>query len=115
MNSAVDYCYRDAANWKQYGTVVFAGAPTDDLTARLKHALHDDLWFIADQLRVPEVFFDGTSDDDHCWHEFVEISPTEEAPTDIHVRSFTTFVEEVERAAAEGWREFSAWERVGSG
>ncbi|MHB0971758.1 MAG: hypothetical protein ACYC7A_14120 [Thermoanaerobaculia bacterium] len=66
MNTAFEYCYRDASNWKRYGTVIFEGAPDDALTTRLTAALHDDLWFIAEQIRIPAVFFDGTSDDDHC-------------------------------------------------
>jgi hypothetical protein len=111
MNTAFEYCYRDAGNWKQYGTVVFDGAAADDLTARLKRALHDDLWFIADQLHLPELFFETANTDDHCWHEFVAITPTGDAVTDVHARPFTAFVEDVERAAAEGWREFDAEER----
>lgn len=111
MNTAFEYCYRDAANWKRFRTVIFAGAPDEVLRSRLTAALQDELWFIAEQVRIPTVFFEGTSDDDHCWHELLTIAPTPDATTDDCRRSFAAFVAEVEHVRTAGWHEVWPWQR----
>jgi hypothetical protein len=108
MNALFEYCYRHAGNWKRYGEIVFRGSPTEALRERLGRALHDREWFIASQLRVREIFFEAVdAEDDHCWHELAGLSETEEEPTDPLGRSIESFVEEVERVASDGWKEFA--------
>jgi hypothetical protein len=134
------YVYRDASNWIRCGQLSFEGRATPELVARLTAAFEDGVYFIADQIRMPECFLwspqadydpdDGSSipespvageyaisDDDHCWHELQGVSNVEPelaaVSLDPHGRSFEQFVVEVENAARCGWREFDPAERVG--
>lgn len=114
MNARFEYLYRDASNFKKWGSVVFGGALSDDLRARIRRALHDEEWFIADQVGVPELLFDDypLNQDDHCWHEFSVLVDTDEVPNDTRHRSIEDFVREVEQARADGWREFDPIRRA---
>jgi hypothetical protein len=97
-----------------------------DVHEQLVTALHEGQYFIARQMRVPEVFlwdlqagYDSDdppagvgpgqyaiNEDDHCWHEFCDVRATNELPTDEHGRTIEQFVQEVRQAAANGWQEF---------
>lgn len=112
MNTRFHYLYRDASNYKEWGTVTFSGAMAG-LQERLMAALDSHELFIAHQVRVPELFFEQwpASGDDHCFHEFDSMEPTDAAADDHHSRSIEAFVEEVERAARSGWQVFDPIER----
>jgi len=56
QNTRFEYLYRDASNYKSWADLVFSGAITDELKARLSGALESGEFFIADQIRVPETF-----------------------------------------------------------
>lgn len=117
MNTRFEYLYRNASNYKQWGAVVFSGLADRGLEARLTATLDSHEFFIADQVRVPELFFhDGLAGaDDPCWHEFVAFETTTEEPSDSHGRSIAAFVEECEAAARAGWRAFDLHARELSG
>ena len=98
------YLYRDGSNYKRWGEVVFAGPCEDALRERLTKALESGEWFIARQVRVPELFFDDrVQSDDHCWHELSALQMTDAPVTDPLSRTIEDFVREVERASAAGW------------
>src|ERR1700694_1477841 len=108
-NTRFDYLYRDASNYKSWGSVVFCGELHAGLSARLRAALESTEFFIADQIRIPEVFLVPDwplLQDDHCWHEFVKAEVTSDTADDSHDRTIEEFVVEVEHAAKEGWKIF---------
>lgn len=135
-NVRFSYLYRDADNYKQGGAVVFSnpdGHPVGEAKRMFDGWMDGGEYFIADQVRVPEVFlwdpaadYDpndpetypdfvamgggaghyAINDADHPWHEFEELEETDDEPTDAHGRTLREFVEEVSRAGQEGWREF---------
>jgi hypothetical protein len=113
MNTLFNYLYRDGSNYKQWGSIVFKGEITDGLRERFARALEGCEFFIADQIRVPEVFPDTWPiyADDHCWHEFSEFETTNDAPSDPHSRTIEEFVHEAERADSAGWHDFDPQER----
>jgi len=113
MNGRFEYLYRNASNYKQWGTVVFSGAPDEDIARRLVAAWECLEFFIADQVRVPELFFDDglNPEDDHCWHEFAALEPTDDEPTDEFARTIESFVAECEAAARAGWQIFDPLRR----
>ena len=113
MSTCFVYVYRDGSNYKQWGEIVFAGEFSPDLSERLITALDSSEFFIADQVRIPELFFKGGDlyADDHCWHEFSEIVDTADLATDPYARTFEQFVCEVEVASTNGWRVFDPLER----
>jgi hypothetical protein len=109
VNTRLEYLYRDASNYKRWGEVVFAGEPTAALRERFTSALHEGEWFIAEQVRLPNVFLDDfpINDDDHCWHEFFAFASAGGEVTDAHERTMEQLVTEFEGVCAAGWKEFA--------
>lgn len=109
-NASFEYLYRDASNFKVWGSVVFAGPLTNDLTRRLLRALESSEFFIAHQVRIPGLFLGlphwPLEEDDHCWHEFGRLESTSEVPNDVYRRKIEGFVLEVEQQSALGWKVF---------
>lgn len=107
MNTIFNYLYRDASNYKNWGSVTFQGEYTPEQEGRMKNAFDMREFFIADQVDVDEVFFtygELSKEDDHCWHEFDSLELTNEEATDE--RTFEEFVRDVEEASRLGWKEF---------
>lgn len=131
MNTKFEYMYRDGANWKNNGSVVFAGGITPEIKARFEALLEPGDQFIADQLGIPEVFqwnpnanYDPLdppvglgpgqyviNEDDHCFHEFIGIEEVtnDVVPTDS--RTFAQFVEDLAVAKKAGWKVFDPMDR----
>ena len=116
-NAKFKYQYRDGANYKRFGEVVFSnddGLSAAVLRKELGEAFLEDGLFIAHQVRIPEVFFatDGPlTSDDHCFHEFEGVEDTCDAPSDGYGRSVREFVTEVAREANRGWNTFNPQDR----
>ncbi len=115
MTTVFDYLYRDASNYKQWGSVIFAGAITDELRERFARALEGGEFFIADQIRVPTVFPTTWPmyADDHCWHEWAAFESSSLPPNDTLNRTVAQFVIEAEKVRASGWKAFDPQERIG--
>lgn len=87
--SVFEYLYRDASNYKAWGTLVLLGATTASDLEVLKSKFESGEFFIAEQLGIPPLyaelweFSNGPSIDDHVWHSFYALRPaTEEDITD---------------------------------
>lgn len=106
MNSRLEYLYRNASNYKKWGAVVFSGTPDEALSRRLVNTFDSEEFFIADQVRVPELFFDDglSPEDDRSWHEFVALETVDEEPDDEFARTIEAFVGECEAASRAGWK-----------
>jgi len=81
-NIRFHYLYRDSANYKKYGSVIFANPTNIDLSELeilIRSMLIDDTWFYVDEWGVPELFLD-TFDwkIDPTWHEFSSVEHTDE-------------------------------------
>lgn len=92
--SVFDYCYRDASNYKAWGSLLLQGlASSSDIEDLLSHLDSGEL-FIAEQLGIPPLYADlwelsgGPSVDDHVWHTFSELRPA--TADDIEVQAFGT-------------------------
>lgn len=114
MNTLFTYLYRDASNYKQWGSVVFGGECPESLKQRFEAALEGGEFFIADQIRIPELFPDTWPgyDDDHCWHESAGFETVIDSADDALSRTIEQFVDETERAASAGWRVFDPLRRL---
>jgi hypothetical protein len=117
-NVKLNYLYRDASNFKNFASVVFLNPSGMNLLAVSK-SLEDAFWvdglFIANQIRVPEVFLFAKCDisiDDDCFHEFLSVESTQQGPTDTRRRSIDEFVAEVVKEAKRGWKVFDPLERL---
>lgn len=115
MNTVFKYLYRDASNYKEWGEVVFSGV-ADDPNATIVRSLDSGEFFIAHQIRIPEVFPKTRPhySDDHCWHEFESVEVTTAEPSDAHGRTVLLFVNEMSRASVAGWAAFDPFERAHS-
>jgi hypothetical protein len=132
-NICFQYLYRDASNFKRHRQVVFANPgnlPVDSAREQLGAGLDEGQYFIASQVRVPEVFlwsaqanYDpehppanigpgqcAINEDDHSWHEFGNMTTTNAQADDEHGRTIEQFLDELKQAAAAGWQEFAPQE-----
>lgn len=72
-----DYLYRDASNYKAYGSIWLTGRLSETDREALVECLDGRTYFVAEQVGIPalcdELFqwSNGPNDDDHAWHEFV--------------------------------------------
>lgn len=117
-NVELEYLYRDASNYKFWNSIIFAN-PTaislENAEERIRRSLDDQEVFIAHQIYVPDIFpfpKGKLTEDDHCYHEFVSVRFTKEAPNDTRGRSIAEFIEEIERVAQHGWDVFDPHDMV---
>ena len=105
------YMYRDASNYKQHGEVILPNETqrtVEEVDAQIRSLLSDGLFFIAQQVKIEERFFDVVSEDDHPWHEYVSVeAPTDPAfdPLPEAKRDISTFLKQLEQAHRSGWDE----------
>ena len=117
-NIKFNYLYRDGANYKSWGEVVFTNPDqltVEEIELRLIDAFLPDSLFIASQISIPErfLFLDGKfTKQDHCYHEFDTIEICEEKSTDTLMRAIKEFLFEVELVASRGWEAFDVLERT---
>lgn len=85
MLTGFDYMYRDAGNFKAFGTVALDGRLSDADRELIRERLSSGEFFIAEQVGVPPLYRElykwsgGPTSDDHCWHEFVGFRTLSEA------------------------------------
>jgi hypothetical protein len=117
-NIKFNYLYRDGANYKSWGEVVFTNPEqltVNEIELRLIDAFLPDNRFIASQVSIPEKFlFAGgkLTKSDHCYHEFDIVEICEEDPTDELNRSITDFLKDVGLASQHGWKAFDILDRA---
>jgi len=82
--SVFEYFYRDASNYKVWGTLVLRGSSTSSDLEVLKSNFYSNEFFIAEQLGIPSLYAElwelsnGPSIDDHVWHSFHNLRPATE-------------------------------------
>ena len=92
-NLEISYLYRDAANYKQYASVVVSNpqglTPKQVNAALLQHFAADQVWpdilhFRPEDLGWPTAYFDDHDEngDDLSLHELEKIEPTDAAETE---------------------------------
>jgi hypothetical protein len=119
-NVEFNYLYRDGGNYKKFGRVVFSNPgqiACGVIEAALTEAFLEDGLFIADQVRLPDVFLfanGNLSFDDHCYHEFDALRTTDKEPTDAYLRTISEFVSEVIEQWQRGWRVCDPYDSEGS-
>jgi hypothetical protein len=117
-NIKFTYLYRDAANYKSWGEVIFTNPDqlsVEEIKSRLIGAFLPDNLFIASQISIPEkfLFLNGIfSRYDHCYHEFDEVELCQELPTDVLNRSAADFLKIIELTAKQGWKTFDVLDRA---
>ncbi|MDF2431889.1 MAG: hypothetical protein JWP44_1520 [Mucilaginibacter sp.] len=81
-NIKFNYLYRDSANYKKFGYVIFSNPDNiklAELESLIRSKLIDDTWFYADEWKLPELFLDSYDFKvDPTWHEFESVGFNEE-------------------------------------
>ena len=102
MNIRLEYLYRDAGNFKNWGAVVFSNPnniPSKSIAELASSALIDRSYFVAGKVGVPDLhFLDHDVDLDHDWHEFDSFQETEAQPDDSRERTIEKFIESLKAA-----------------
>ncbi len=105
------YMYRDASNYKQHGEVILSNETqrtVEEVDTQIRSLLSDGLFFIAQQVKIEERFFDVVSEDDHPWHEYVMVEATTDPifdPVPEEKRDIAQFLKELDQAHRAGWDE----------
>jgi hypothetical protein len=105
-----DYLYRDADNYKTFGSVWLRGTLTDAERGELVACLDGGEFFVAEQVKVPPLYAglfqhgEGPTEEDHGWHSFGGFRDEIELAEGAEVwgkasKFFTAF-----RAAKGDWR-----------
>lgn len=85
-NIQLNYRYRDADNYKQFGAVVFSnprGVTVEEASALLIPKLISQEFFVPDDWGLPRLHAAPYNPAvDHEWHEFEDFEETEESFTD---------------------------------
>ncbi len=88
MNIRFNYLYRDAGNYKTYGSVIFQNPDKlriAQIEPILRSKLIDEMFFDPNVLGVPALSHDEfayNSEIDHSWNEFESLEETDEDVTD---------------------------------
>ena len=95
-NICFHYKYRDAANYKEYGVVIFSNPnqlSIDTILEKLKESLIDHEYFIAVACKIPLIHsFPFDLELDHEWYELDYLEETSELITDN--RSIEIFIKD---------------------
>ena len=119
MWTAFEYMYRDAGNFKAFGTVTLKGAVSRADEKLVRERLDSGEFFIAEQVGVPPLYgrlyqwSDGPTQSDHCWHEFTEFrrraSPPKTTSKVLAAKDFIGRFAAVERWKLELSRHYELW------
>lgn len=93
MNVKFEYMYRDAGNYKLYGSAIFYNNDQisfNELESRIRNSLIDESYFVPAKCSIPKLEFPEIDEKlDHDWHEFISISLTEDpANIDLDIIEF---------------------------
>ena len=90
--SIFEYLYRDASNYKVWGTLLLEGVANETDLQVLASKFESGELFIAEQLGIPALYADlwefsnGPTEDDHVWHTFHALRAV--TPDDTNVEIF---------------------------
>lgn len=102
-NIRLNYRYRDYANYKKYGSAVFANPnhlSLSGIDTIIRKHLINDFQFRHNEWGLPDLHFEKTYwEDDHSYHEFVSVEEVnEETDQTETIDTFLVKVEQVPRA-----------------
>ena len=107
--SIFEYLYRDASNYKAWGSLVLEGGYEPYDLQVLESKFDAGSYFIAEQLCIPSLhaqlwhYSDGPTTDDHVWHEFCSLRLATKEDTIVPVfSSVRRFVDSV--GSIDDWK-----------
>jgi hypothetical protein len=108
MSTSITYQYRDASNYKEFDTVIIRGQLSLN---DIDEYLYEKEFFIPSEIGLKDLQSENLNQDDHIWHEILEISHTHEKPTvDITAEKI---ISNFRKASVEEWNILAASKRIG--
>ena len=102
MNICINYLYRDAGNFKNWGEFIFKNKNNIELKLlerKVRKILIDGEFFIAEIAGVKKLNFpEHIRELDHDWHEFHSLEDTEENVNDENNRDIVDFIDDLQHA-----------------
>ena len=99
--SIFEYFYRDASNYKVWGTLLLEGVANETDLQVLTSKFESCEFFIAEQLAIPALyeelwkFSNGPTNEDHVWHTFYALRAV--TPDDTTTEIFSSVADLVEK------------------
>ena len=120
MNNFIkfNYLYRDGGNYKSWGEVIFTNPnhlTLQEIDKCLRLAFDQEIFFIASQVSIPEVFLYGNTslnEDDHCFHEYDSVELINELLSSFPQKSISQFLEQVKHISKSGWQAFNPIDEI---
>lgn len=98
-NIKFNYIYRDAGNYKEFGTIIFSNPDqieTKQVESIIKKRLIDSEFFIANEWNIPTLHFEKWIEElDHELHEFESIESSYDNPNDKLNRTILDFISSI--------------------
>lgn len=108
MNTLIEYCYRDAANYKTFHLIVAEGEAD---SGTYFSSLHEGDFFLPHDVGLPELQPEVWNTDDHIWHELIRVEATD-APPDIDL-SAKDLASRFRQRGELGWDQSATFRRHG--
>ncbi len=108
MNTSTTYQYRDASNYKEFDTVIIRGQLSLN---DIEEYLYDKEFFIPSEIGLKNLQPENLNQDDHIWHEILEISHTLDKPT-MNITA-EQIISNFRKASLEEWNILEASKRLG--
>jgi hypothetical protein len=108
MNTLINYQYRDASNYKEFDTVIIRGQLSLN---DIEKYLYEKEFFIPSEIGLKDLQPEILNQDDHIWHEILEVSHTnDEATVKITAEKV---ISNFRRASLDEWNILEASKRLG--
>ena len=108
MNTLITYQYRDASNYKEFETVITNGLLS---LKDIEEYLYDKEFFVPSEIGLKDLQPENLNQDDHIWHEILEINHTHEKPTTNMTAE--KIVSNFRKVSLEEWNILDASKRIG--
>ena len=108
MNTLINYQYRDAANYKEFDTVIIHGQLS---LGNIEEYLYEKEFFIPSEIGLKDLQPENLNSDDHIWHEILEIRHSLENPT-VNITA-EEIISNFRKASLEEWNILEASKRIG--
>lgn len=108
MNTSITYQYRDASNYKEFDTVIIRGLLSLN---DIEEYYYEKEFFIPSEIGLKDLQPENLNQDDHIWHEILEISHTHEKPT-VNITA-EEIIANFRKASLEEWNIHDASKRLG--
>lgn len=96
-NTCIHYQYRDAANYKQAGSIILSGLINQGEISELYRSLDSEGFFVPTLVGLPHLLNRASDAEiDHPFHTIEDIAPTDQPPTDP--RSISRFLADFQKA-----------------